>query len=149
LFQPTALFCEILDRFFDLFNSNPNKIEKDEKRIEKLPFGGKHLKEQKKILQETADFVRNMRKIAGRPLSKISKKQPPLFFQEGILRNCAALPLLLDELETEFPGEELLIWTMRLNQDLWWDQYRPKCIGHEVQDPQVHFSKEPRRYSAG
>lgn len=47
-----------------------------------------------------------------------AKGAGPMPFQEGVLRNCRALPKLYEELQLKFPEEDILIMTYRLGQDV-------------------------------
>jgi len=100
-----------MNKFFDLYNVKSNS---DSLFLvpEKLPFG-QALPEQLKLIEEVTDMVKNMRKLnkKGKPAKAL------VFFQKGILRNCVALPLLLEDLQELFPGEKIVIPTYNLNQD--------------------------------
>jgi len=108
-----------MNNFFDLFNVREEKapsILREQPNSAKLPFG-EDLDAQMKILQETLALVEPMRKQGKKEASDVSEKDAKIFFQTGIIRNCLALPKLLEELKDQFPEENVHIFTYRLNQD--------------------------------
>jgi len=114
--QGTAQYCRVFNKFFDLFNTKQpslsSKGAKQEVLPERLPYGSV-LEEQDSILKQTIAFVDLMRKGDGS-----SKNKPALLpFQHGVIGNCIALPLLLQDLREEFPGSNLCLHTYNLNQD--------------------------------
>lgn len=78
---------------------------------QKQPFG-KCLDEQKKMLDEVYDFVKQMRRKGGR------KGAALIFYQKGVLLNCRALPLLHTVISDMFPEEDINIATWHLSQDV-------------------------------
>jgi hypothetical protein len=61
-FQATAQYCELLNKFFDLYNSKIDDLDSCASfPPEKQPFGH-NIEEQMKILDEIYEFVDKMRK---------------------------------------------------------------------------------------
>jgi hypothetical protein len=49
---------------------------------------------------------------------RVDKKDSKILpFQEGIIQNCRAVPLLYKDLKEHFPDEEVYLCTYKLNQD--------------------------------
>lgn len=114
MFQATAKYCWIFNRYFDIFNTkrclDGSPPSGDASR--KL-YGGESVVEQEAILTETWEFVNKMRRAA-----KTANTPALLPFQRGIMRNCIALPLLYADLLAAYPNEDVRIPTVSLNQDV-------------------------------
>jgi hypothetical protein len=107
----------MMDRFFDIWNTPLVDRSLSETRPQKLKFG-KNMAAQMSILKDTGEMVRAMRKLGDKDPNKVLPRQALLYFQQGILRNIAALPLLHADMKLKFPGEDVDIPTVQLNQDL-------------------------------
>lgn len=109
------MYCSIFNRFFDIFNTSEGKVQnytqKELQNDDKLPYGAK-LISQEQTLKEIADVTSKMRKSSTPKSSKL------VFFQKGILLNCAALSTLHSYLTEIFPTEKIEICTYNINQDI-------------------------------
>jgi hypothetical protein len=100
-----------MNSLFDLFNVRRDRRLDGEQELlpEQLPFGAK-LEEQTKFLDEAYKFIAEFRKRGP--------KNPKLLpFQQGLMLNCRALPVLFDHLQELFPSEDILLCTININQD--------------------------------
>lgn len=99
-----ADFIEVVDRWFDVMNSNNVYAAEHLKR----PYG-LYLEEQNKILDEMYSLTLNMKGIGKKAL---------YVFQKFILISITSLKMLYGILKQMFPKQFSFILTHRLNQDL-------------------------------
>lgn len=100
-----------MNMFFDLFNTREGR-NREPRGPAQQPFG-QDLQKQLEVLDTVYEMTSQMRKKGS------TSESARLPFQDGILRNCKALPLLLQDLRDMFPEEKnLVIHTQTLNQDI-------------------------------
>jgi hypothetical protein len=116
-FQATAEVCRVGKLFGDLFGVS---TERDDTSIasmfvpaQELPFGCRQ-SEQEKMLTMIYDTVGAWRIHT----KKHNVRKELMEFQKGIMMACKALPMLLEDLKQEFPGQRVSMLTSRITQDV-------------------------------
>lgn len=102
-------FCSMMNDWFDVFDSSWNRKKRDPRPL-KAPYG-KYLEIQRKVLEDTKEFMGNLRTINKKGEAK-SSLHP---FQKAIILNCNSLQGIYDDLNKDFGI--LYVETKNLNSD--------------------------------
>lgn len=112
-FKDSRRFITVINQWFRVFNTAKDKRVGAHEDITipacDLPFGA-DLKEQEQVLNNITSIF-EVCKLFGKEERKIAP------FMQGILLNCAALPMLYDDMKKMFPDHDIKIFTSRLNSD--------------------------------